>query len=147
METMNILAVGAFCHMILFLVGLAVVSFVALKSDNIGYLWLLIPILIIPLFIGTNPVSIFYALSIILLGYLSIHYFREYKARSKIRLSKKSSPILAIAFMLLTISNLILFVPRSNYLQDMIGHVFCLMAYSLMLANLIRSLKHGKKAK
>lgn len=142
MEAVNILTIGAYCHMILFIVGLAIVSFVTLKSEKMGYLALLIPISILPIFIGTNQVTIFYSLSTVFLAYLSIHYFLEFKAKSH-----SSSAIVASAFALLAVSTLILLFSGADYIRHIVGHIFAFIAYLLLLFNLIRSLKHGKKTK
>ena len=141
-EALNLFKSGAYAHMILFLVGLSMITFVTLKSGNKKNLLLLTALAIVPVFIAINQVAVFYSISVIFMLYLAIYYFTEY-------IHKKSKSLLTnfLAFASLAIGTLLLIFSLGNYIIYVVGHVFSFGAYALLLLNLLRSLKHGKKAK
>jgi hypothetical protein len=142
LEGLNLLTVGAYANIILFIVGLAVISFVTLKSDNFEYLALLISLSLAPVMLCTDKVFLFYVVSIIFFAYLAVHHLIGY-----IRKNNKSFLMMTSAFVFLSLGTIMFIFSGKDYTAYVVGHIFSFVAYILLLVNLIQSLKHGKKTK
>lgn len=139
-SAMNLFTIGAYFHVVFFLAGLCILAYVTLKSENKKYLLLLLPITILPVLISINKVRVFYSISILFMIYFALHYFFEYQ-------EKKKKPLLIVmaSFILLAVGSFLIMLGALVYKIYVIGHVFSFFAYLLLLLNLVRSFKHGKK--
>jgi len=81
-------------------------------------------------------------ISMIFMLYISFYYLAEYR-------KKLSKPLLLmfISFLLLAAGTFLLINSGRSYDVYLTGHAFSFAAYLVLLVNLFKSIKNGKKAK
>ena len=118
-NTLNI--IGAYSHMLFFIIGLSTLTYMTLKiKSRTAYILILILPLSSILF-SENKLYVFYIISSIFLIFITMHYMKNYMKNKQIK-----TLFILIAFIFL-----------------LFGHFLELIAYLLILLNLILVLKDG----
>jgi hypothetical protein len=139
----NLNLIMANVHLILFSVGLITLAYMTLKARSAKVYSLLLIITLAALFLASNPLLFYSIISFILLVYIFIHYLLNYLGKKRI-----NSLLVFIAFVLLSLSNIpIIFSVMNHEIFYAIGHFIELIAYLLILINLILVLKHEQKTR
>jgi hypothetical protein len=129
---------GTYSHMILLMIGLITLVYMTLKIKSPEVYSLFLIISFIPILFASNKLFLFYALSSLFLIYISIHYLKNYINNKQ---PKTLLVLIAFLFLLFGSIHFIFSVDHSTYY--IIGHFLELIAYILILINLILVLKNG----
>lgn len=125
-----------FTHMILFTLGLVTLCYMALKVKNKAvYVGMLLGSMLIVLF-SINQINFFYIFSSLLLLFISIHYLKNY-----IDGSHNKSLLMVIAFFCLFVGHLHFIFLANHPVYYIIGNFLELVAYTLILINLLSVIK------
>jgi hypothetical protein len=130
---------GIYTHMFFMTIGLVLLVYMTFKIEEKRPLWLLLIISLIAIFLSLNKILIFFLLSSVYLLFLMWHFFRNYLSHKT-----KNTFMIAMAFFVLFISNLHFIFALNHSIFYFAGHVLELIAYLLILFNLV-SLKNEKK--
>ncbi len=137
---------GIYFHSILFLLGLIVLAYVAMKMSDPGTFFLILFLVLGALYFSPYKTFMLYFLSTIILGLISFYYIRNYWNNRK-----TTSLLVAISMVLLFISCLYFIFATENMIYYVIGHALEFIAYLVVLVSLFMILrvgrKHGKKAR
>lgn len=139
-NTLNIM--GAYSHMFFFLIGLATLTYMTLKTDNKTIHALLIALPLAAVMFASNKLYIFYVMASVFLIFISIHYLKNY-----LKNKQAKTLFILIAFIFLLFGNLHFLFSVNHGLYYVIGHFLELVAYILILLNFILVLKNDKKKK
>jgi len=142
-EVSSLIHFGVYAYMTLFAIGIISLVYMTLKTEKISFYPILLITTLLPLFLlKGNVASYFYIFSTVILVYLATHYMVEYKANknAKTRYS-------LIAFSLLALASLVLYFASLHYVSYVISHILELVAYSILLTNLIKVAKNEQKKK
>ena len=123
-------------YTILFTAGLVTLAYLTcdVKKGKVYYLILGLSLLV--LFSCFNTLDMFGVLSIFLLSVITYHYFEEY-----LKFQNRKSLLVLVAFLFLFVGN-VAFIYSSVYYQAYVaGHILELIAYLLILVNLIKTVK------
>ncbi len=131
-EFVNIGSLGIYIYMLLFIIGLATLTYTTLKVNNGKIYSLLLLISLLVIISSSNKALTFQLLSSIFLIFLIIHYYSQF---DKDKNSKKL--IILVAFILLLLSRTQFILSTSQYIYYVIGHFLELIAYGLILLRLI----------
>ncbi|MEM3113177.1 MAG: hypothetical protein QXI33_02010 [Candidatus Pacearchaeota archaeon] len=135
-EFMTIGNFGIYIYMVLFIIGLATLTYTALKVNNNKVYSLLLIISVLIILSSYNKAFYFQILSSIFLIFLIAHYYSQF---NKDKTYKRV--IILIAFILLLLSRTQFILSTSQYIYYVIGHFLELIAYSLILLRLILILR------
>lgn len=125
-------SIGVYTHINFFIIGLVTLTYMTLKIKSMKTYSLLLITMLLSLLFSANKIYLFYLLSSILLIYIIIHYFINY-----LKNKKPKALLVLIAFAFLLFGN-IHFIFSINYgLYYVIGHFLELIAYLLILIDLI----------
>jgi len=131
--SVNVLnTIGIYAHILFFITGLITLTYMTLKIKSAKTYSLLFITIILSLVFSSNKLYLFYLLSSILLIYILIHYLTNYLKNKQ---SKTLLVLAAFAFLLFGSIHFIFAVNHSLYY--VIGHSLELIAYLLILINLI----------
>jgi len=138
---------GIYFHTILFIIGLIILVYSSLKIENVGAFVLLIVLVFSTLYFSPYKTFMLYLLSTLMLGFIAYYYLENYWNNRK-----ATTLIVLIAMIFLFISYLQFIFATDSSTYYAIGHLMELVAYSLILVNLLLILragkqKHGKKAR
>jgi len=123
---------GIYAHIILFTSGLVTIAYMTLKiKDAKAYLLFLAAILGVLAF-GSNPIYLYYVISSMLLVYISFYYLRNY-----LQSKKTNALIILIAFLFLLFGKIHFIFSINHGSFYVAGHFLELVAYSLILINLL----------
>jgi len=132
-----------YAHIILFSIGLVTLAYMTFRVRSAKIYSLLLIITLVPLFFTSNPLYLYYLTSSILLIYILAHYLINYLGKKQTR-----TLLVLFAFLLLLFGNIQVFFSISNHeIYYVIGHFIELIAYLLILMNLMLVLKHEQKAR
>jgi hypothetical protein len=133
-------ALGVYAHMFLLTIGLVTIvySMLSIKKPEVYYLLLGLSFLVIAS--SFNRLITFRIVAVFLLSYLVYHFFVQWQEH-------KSTNLLCsfIAFALLLLSNLDFAFSASYYQAFVIGHIIELVAYGILLKNLVATTIIRKK--
>ena len=130
-------------HLILFIVGLVTLTYMTFKVRSAKIYSLLLIITLLSVFLVSNTLYFYYLLSFILLIYICWHYLFNYLSKKRI-----NSLLVFVAFILLAVGNIpILFSVMNHETFYVVGHVIELIAYTLILVNLILVQRHEQKTR
>ncbi|MDP2926408.1 MAG: hypothetical protein Q8N99_08575 [Nanoarchaeota archaeon] len=132
---------GVYTNIIFFSLGLITLVYMTLKIKSPKTYSLLVIIPIFLLFMGCNKLYLYYALTSILLIYIAIYYFSNYINKRNLK-----SLLVFIAFDFLLFGQIHFIFSINHVLYYILGHFLELIAYLLILINLILIHKNGKKA-
>jgi len=140
---------GMYLHSILFLMGLLILTYVSLKVDNLRVFTLLVLIIFSSLYFSPYKTFSLYMLSSMLLVFISYYYLTTFWNNRK-----TTTLMVLIAMILLFIGNVSFIFATDKALYYVVGHILELIAYLLVLVNLLVVLmvgkqkhKNGKKAR
>ena len=124
-----------YVYLVLFIAGLLTLTYMTFKTKNIEVYILLLITIILAIVFSFNAFYVFYILFYILLAFILVYYLQNY-IKSK---NKKTFMVLA-AFGLLFLSSIYFMLPNDIFYY-MLSHFFELMAYLLILIDLIIIIK------
>ena len=127
-----------------FILGLITLVYLSLKSKNPKYYFLLIILSAIALLFSINKSFLIYALASIFLLIISSYYVRDFR-----KTKNKNTLFVAIGFILLFISSLLLAIVADYLLAQVyvVAYIFEIVGYVFIFSSLINILKNGKKTK
>lgn len=131
---------GIYFHSILFLIGLLLLTYVALKIYSLRTFILLFILVFVSLYFSSHKTFMLYLLSATLLGFIVYYHITNY-----LNNRKATTLLVTIAMMTLFAGYLYFMFAIDKPLYYVIGHVLELLAYLLVLGNLILILKAGNK--
>ena len=131
---------GLYIHAILFLIGLLLLTYIALKIYSLQTFVLLFILVFASLYFSPQKAFMLYILSTTLLGFISYYYIANYWSNKK-----ATTLLVAVAMLILFVGYLHFVFAIDNEIYFVMGHVFELIAYVLVLANLTVILKAGNK--
>ncbi len=131
---------GIYVHSILFLIGLLLLTYVALKIYSLRTFVLLFILVFTSLYFSPHKTFMLYLLSTTLLGFIVYYYIANY-----INNRKPTTLIVTIAMITLFAGYLYFIFATENPFYYVVGHVLELLAYLLVLGNLIIILRTGNK--
>ncbi len=123
---------GIYAHMILFMTGLVTLAYMTLKIKDIKAYGLFLTAILAALLLSSNKLYFFYALSSILLVYISFYYLRNY-----LKSRKMSALIVFAAFLFLLFGKIHFIFSVGHGAFYVAGHLLELVAYALILINFI----------
>jgi hypothetical protein len=132
--TFNLL--GIYFHMFFFITGLITLVYITLKINNIKTYFLLLLVSFLSLILSFNRIYWFYVLSSLLLVFIVVHYFSNFSKNKRFK-----TLLVLIAFIFLLFSHLHFIFSVNHALFYAIGHFLELIAYILILINLLLILK------
>lgn len=138
----RLINLGAYAHIIFFLLGLILLVYTNLKIKSPGTFSLLFSIIFVSIILTNSKALLFYAISSILIFYLAIHYLFEYKEKRNSHLE-----LMFFSFVFLFLGTLELIFTTAYSTHYAIAHIFILISYVLILINLVSVFKNGQKKK
>jgi len=130
---------GIYMHAILFLVGLLILTYVALKIYSLRTFVLLILLVFSALYFSPYKTFLLFFISTLLLGFIVYYYLTNYWNNRK-----ATTLLVLIAMILLFIGYIHFIFATENSMYYVIGHFMELAAYILVLINLLIILRVGK---
>lgn len=127
---------GIYAHMILFMTGLITLAYMTLKIKGIKAYGLFLAAILAVLLLSSNKLYFFYALSSILLIYISFYYLRNYLKSRKI-----SALIIFAAFLFLLFGKIHFIFSIDHGTFYVAGHLLEFVAYTLILINLVTAIR------
>lgn len=131
---------GIYLHSILFLIGLLILAYLSLKIDSTRAFTLLILIIFSSLYFSPYKTFTLYMLSSILLIFTSYYYLTTF-----LNNRKTTTFMVLMAMILLLIGNISFILATDKASYYVIGHMLELIAYVLVLVNLLIVLRVGKQ--
>lgn len=127
---------GVYLHILFFISGLLTITYITLKACNSKIYSLLVILVILVIFLSCNKAIAFYLLASIFLIYIVIYYLLQY-----LKKKNQKTLLVLISFILLLISYIQFIFASNNYLYYVAGHFFELIAYLILLIQLIIIIK------
>ena len=128
--------IGIAIHMILFISGLSLLTYMSLKIRSWRVFILIWLICLMSIIFSLNNLYIFYMIASLMLVFVCIHYLQIYLRKRKTR-----NLLSLVAFAFLLFSTLHFIISVDHALFYMIGHILEFIAYILILINLLLALK------
>lgn len=122
--------VGTYLHMFFMVLGLAVLSFMTLRSDDLRGLFLIAILSLLAVFFSANPLYFFYVVSSLLLLFISWFFIRNFLQNKQTK-----TLLVAIAFLFLLFGSVHFLIAVNHQLFYVVGHFLELVAYGLVLTN------------
>jgi hypothetical protein len=135
-EVINLGITAQNLHMILMITGLVIIAHISMKSKSLRNLLLLLAVTLTPMYFSHHPIFLFFMLSSILLGFITLSYLFNYLERKRF-----NTYLVFSAFLLLFLSNVLFIFSMQSTIFYVIAHFFELFSYLLMLINLTMCLK------
>jgi len=129
-------AVGIYAYIFLFIAGLVTLVYMTFRIKNWKIYSLLLLVSLLAITLIPNTLYFFYLLASVFLFYICTHYFSNY---IKNKNPQKLLVLIAFGFLLFSTFHFIFSVNHSLYYA--VGHILELIAYILILINLIRVIK------
>ena len=139
-EVSSLLSFGVYSHIVLFLLGLLIIGFNTFKIKNFRAFLLILLLGGLAVFSPGQTAKMYYVVSGLLLVFIAGHYLFEYTQRKN-----RGLFIMFFSFSLLFIALFELMLSVWTTVDYVIAHMLVLASYLLILANLLLTLKHGKK--
>ena len=135
--------IGAYFYIVLFSIGLVTLTYMTLRVRSAKVYYLLLITVLISFLFTTEPLQLYHLLSSLLLVYIIIHYLINFLSKKKI-----NALLMLAAFALLLLGNFhFIFSITGGEEYYVIAHFFDLIAYLLILLNLILVQRHEQKAR
>ncbi|MBW2971141.1 hypothetical protein KY320_03200 [Candidatus Woesearchaeota archaeon] len=125
-------ALGAYTHMIFMTLGLVVLTYMVLKTENKEALWLLSVVSLLSIFFASNRIYMFFLMSSVYLVFLTWHFVENYLHNRQTK-----TLLVAIAFLFLLFGSSHFLVAVNHQLFYVIGHILELVAYMFILWNFV----------
>lgn len=129
-NTLNVM--GIYAHIFFFVTGLMVLAYMTFKTSNIKLLVLMTILTYALLWFSSNIFYSFYFVSSVFLAYIVLHYLSNY-----IRHRQKRTILVLVAFAFLLFGSIHFIFAMDHSLFYALGHMLGLVAYILILINLI----------
>ena len=123
-------------QMMFFIAGLVMLAYTTFNINKGGIFYLLLGLSLLVLVVSIEKIITFRIVSVFLLSFIAYHYLLEYKENSN-----KNTLLVLTGFSLLLISNLELLSTPIFPLSYVVSHLIELVAYTLFLTTLIRTLR------
>lgn len=130
---------GTYIYSILFLVGILLIAYTALKIYSFQTFVLLFLLVFTSLYFTPFKTFMLYLLTLVLLAFVVYYYFRNY-----LRNKKVTTMLVLIAMMILATGYLSFVFAMNNPIYYFIGHVLEMIAYIIILVNLMLILRPEK---
>lgn len=128
--------IGIYIHFIFFLSGLITLNYITLKIKSKKTFSMILIIITLSVISSANKIYLFYLISSILLIYIVWHYLKNFLKNKKFK-----NLIVLIAFVFLLFGNIHFIFSVNHSLFYVLGHALELIAYLLILLNLILILR------
>lgn len=136
-NSVNVLnSIGLYAYALFFITGLLTLAYMTLGVKSAKIYSLSIIIIILSLLFTPNELYLFYFLSSVLLAYIFAHYFVNYLNNKKL-----NTLLVLIAFAFLLFGNIHFIFSVNHSMYYVIGHFLELIAYMLILVNLVLVVK------
>jgi len=123
---------GFYSQGLLFLIGLVLLVYMALKLKDKKVLALLLGLVLIPILTVPRPLMLFHIMSSLLLAYIVIYYYKNYVTK------KRTHALMVLLAFIFLFSGHLLFILSPHYaIFHLLGDILELAAYVLILVNLI----------
>jgi hypothetical protein len=132
-------AIRIYIHMFFFIVGLVTLAYMTLKIKSPKTYLLLLASFLLTFFIVANKIPWFYMASSLLLVFISLFYLFNFL--------ENKQPKTFLVFLFLLFGHLHFIFSLNHVIYYAMGHFLELLAYILILINLLLILKNGKKKK
>jgi hypothetical protein len=129
---------GIYVHSILFLIGLLLLTYIALKIYSLRTFVLLFILTFTSLYFSPHKTFMLYILSTTLLGFIVYYYIANY-----VNNKKPTTLLVTIAMATLLVGYIYFIFAITNPLYYVVGHFLEMLAYMLVLINLIIIIKAG----
>lgn len=129
--------IGSYINILFFMIGLIILVHMTLKKNSVKSISLFSFLTLFILLFGVNVFFVFYVVASLILLYISIYYYKNY-----LKHKMKKTLLVLIAFVFLFLSHIHFILSVNHALFYSIGHFFELIAYLLILLNLIIVLKN-----
>lgn len=123
---------GIYLHMFFFVIGLITLAYMTLKLESKKTYFLLIIIALLSIVFAADKVYMFYIIASVLLIFIAWHYLENYLKNKQFK-----TLIILIAFLFLLFGNLHFIFAVNHGLYYVVGHFLELVAYVLILINLL----------
>ncbi|RJQ16946.1 hypothetical protein C4573_02695 [Candidatus Woesearchaeota archaeon] len=130
--------VGVYLYIVLFLAGLTAILYMTLNVYQTRIYWLLLLPLLIALVFILNKLFLFYIFSSLILIFIVWYYFKCFRVNRH-----TSNTIIFVAFFFLFLGRVHFIFSINNALFYVLGHFLELIAYLLILFNLLIAMKKG----
>jgi len=127
-----LMGLGIYAHIIFFLAGMVTLAYMTLRIKNAKVYWLLMALTLITALLIEEKYLVLYFISSILLFFISYGYFEDYQ------IHKNHKLLLSLfAFIFLFLGRFDFVFSSNKYIFYVVGHLFELVAYLLLLISLI----------
>ncbi|MBS3172550.1 hypothetical protein J4438_03145 [Candidatus Woesearchaeota archaeon] len=123
-------ALALYFHLTLWTIGLMFLVYMTFRSENKLLLVLLNIIALLAIFMSENIIFTFYLISSAIVIYLVCHFMSNY-----LKNNKKNALLIAIAFLFLLVSEIHFLFSMDHTKFYVIGHIFELISYLIILFN------------
>jgi hypothetical protein len=128
--------ISLYASIVFFILGLVTLTYMTLRIKSRKTYYLLLIMTLVPLLCSLNTLSLFYILSSIMILYIFVYYLVHYLKNRHMR-----NLLVPVAFALLFFGNIHFLFSINHGLFYVIGYAFSLIAYILILINLIMVVK------
>jgi hypothetical protein len=142
-ETVASLNLAAtYFYLLFFMTALVTLTYMTLHVKSAKTYSLLLVLSLLSIFLSVNKVYAFYLVSSFLLVFILMYYFLNFLENKQL-----NTFLIFVAFALLLFSSFHFILSVNHEIYYVLGHVFELAAYCLILVNLLLVLKNAKKKK
>jgi hypothetical protein len=131
---------AAYAHIFFLINGLVLISYATYLKDNLMAALSILLVAIVSFFLASEKALLFYLISALLSIFIASYYSYIYRKKKK-----QGILIMIISFFLLSLGTLKLALSTFHTIYPVFGHITLLIAFLLILANLLGVLKNGKK--
>jgi len=125
-------SIGTYSYIFLFIIGLVTLAYMTIHQKSIQIYFLTLAITLTSLIFSSNIILLFYILSSIFLILIFLHYLLNYYT------NKQGKTLLVlVAFLFLLFGSIHFILSVNHALFYLIGHILELIAYFLILTNLL----------
>lgn len=129
-------SIAIYTHIILWLAGLAILLYMALKPSKVWVFLGLIAIAVVSFLFGNNAILEYYIISSVYLAVISLHFIENFLSNKQTK-----TLLVALAFVFLLFGSIHFLFSVNHEIFYMIGHFLELFAYILILVNFYLVLK------
>lgn len=131
---------GVYLYILLYITGLVTFAYMTFKIDSRRTYTLLLATNLFILIFSVDRGFAFNLMSSLLIFYICGHYFLEFNQKKNYR-----ALVMLVAFGLLVLSGASLILAENYYMGYVLGHVFELGSYLIILGNLFAIIRKSKK--
>ncbi|MBN2566730.1 hypothetical protein JXB02_01435 [Candidatus Woesearchaeota archaeon] len=131
--------IGLYSHMALMTAGLALLAYMTFRVAKARIYLMLLSVAVVAIITSRNPLAVFAMVSSVLLAFIAWHFIGNWREhRSALTL------LVAAGFLFMLVGEALLIFTYEDPLFYAVGHLLEMVAYLLMLANLILVIRnHG----